>query len=103
MTLYAPVLEPFGFVPLESMACGTPVVGVAEGGVRESVRHEETGLLTDRDPEHFADAILRLLNNPLLIDELGERGPDYVRNHWSWDASVVRLESHLAWAAKESQ
>ena len=34
-TVYAPVMEPFGFVPIEAMACGTPVIGVREGGVRE--------------------------------------------------------------------
>ena len=34
-TVYAPIMEPFGFVPLESMACGTPVVGVVEGGARD--------------------------------------------------------------------
>jgi glycosyltransferase involved in cell wall biosynthesis len=93
--VYAPVMEPFGLVPLESMACGTPVVGVAEGGVRETVRHGETGLLTDRDPQQFADAISKLLTNPSLADRLGKQGPGYVRDHWSWDSAVVRLEVHL--------
>lgn len=45
LCVYAPVDEPFGLVPLEAMACGTPVVAVGEGGVVESIVHERTGLL----------------------------------------------------------
>ena len=63
LTVYAPIMEPFGFVPLESMACGTPVVGIREAGVRETVRHAETGFLVDRDPEQFAAAVLALLDD----------------------------------------
>ena len=99
--VYAPVQEPLGLVPLESMACGTPVVGVAEGGVRETIRQGETGLLTDRDPQQFASAILELLVNPSLAETLGRQGPDYVRNRWSWSDSVVCLESHLMAAANK--
>lgn len=40
--LYAPRLEPFGFAPLEAGSCGTPVIAVAEGGVRETVEHLHT-------------------------------------------------------------
>src|SRR5262249_53984853 len=39
LVVYAPYREPFGFVPLEAMACAAPVVGVAEGGVLETVAH----------------------------------------------------------------
>jgi glycosyltransferase involved in cell wall biosynthesis len=95
VTVCTPILEPFGFVPLESMACGTPVVGVAEGGLRETIRHGETGLLTDRDPRLFAAAVEELLADPGYAESLGMRGPEYVRTAWSWDACVRRLESIL--------
>jgi glycosyltransferase involved in cell wall biosynthesis len=94
-TLYAPVLEPFGFAPLESMACRTPVVGVAEGGVRETIRHRETGLLVDRRPSLFAQAVRELLEQPAYAEELGRIGRLGVQEGWSWDASVARLESQL--------
>ncbi|TLN00023.1 glycosyltransferase family 4 protein, partial [bacterium] len=43
----ASILEPFGLVPLEAMACAAPVVAVAEGGLRESVQPGLTGYLVD--------------------------------------------------------
>ena len=39
LAVFTPVMEPFGFVPLEAAACGIPTVGVREAGVRESVVH----------------------------------------------------------------
>jgi glycosyltransferase involved in cell wall biosynthesis len=102
LTLYAPVMEPFGFVPIESMGCGTPVVGVAEGGVRETVQHGETGLLADRDPQLFADALTELWSKPLLAEKLGRKGPAYVQECWNWDDAIARLESYLTVAAKGS-
>ena len=49
------------------MACGTPVVGVAGAGVRETIVHNKTGVLTERDPVEFDKAVELLLNN----DQLG--------------------------------
>jgi glycosyltransferase involved in cell wall biosynthesis len=95
LTVYAPIMEPFGFVPLESMACGTPVVGIREAGVRESVRHGETGLLVDRDQEQFAGAILELLDDHSRRNRLGRQAKAYVEDEWSWERAVTELESHL--------
>jgi len=94
-TVYAPIMEPFGLVPLESMACGTPVVAVKEGGVRESVLHGQTGLLTDRDADQFAIAARTLLENEVLAKQYGEQARKYVLEHWSWDVTVQQLEQHL--------
>ncbi|NJN47130.1 MAG: glycosyltransferase family 4 protein [Candidatus Competibacteraceae bacterium] len=44
-TIYVPIDEDFGMSPVESMAAGKPVIGVAEGGLLESVINQETGLL----------------------------------------------------------
>jgi glycosyltransferase involved in cell wall biosynthesis len=44
-TLYLPKDEDFGMSPLESMAAGKPVIGVAEGGLLETIIPEETGIL----------------------------------------------------------
>ena len=46
--------EDFGIVPVEAMACGTPVIAFGQGGVTETVRHGETGILF---PEQTAQSI----------------------------------------------
>src|SRR5690606_17754944 len=49
-TIYIPVQEDFGMSPVESMAAGKPVIGVAEGGLLETIVHDETGLLLQPNP-----------------------------------------------------
>ncbi|HWQ03788.1 MAG TPA: glycosyltransferase family 4 protein [Longilinea sp.] len=95
LCVYSPVQEPFGLVPLESMACGTPVLGVAEGGVRESVLDGVTGRLTPRDPRLFAAAVVELLDNPQELRRLGDNGLSVVREKWTWEGSTGELERHL--------
>jgi len=43
--------EPFGYIPVESMACGTPVLTYAAQGPQESVQHGKTGWLARTDEE----------------------------------------------------
>ena len=53
--------EDFGLVPLESMACGTPVVGIRAGGALETIRDGKTGVLAESsDPAHLEAAMDRL-------------------------------------------
>jgi glycosyltransferase involved in cell wall biosynthesis len=95
MVVYAPILEPFGLVPLEAMACGTPVVAVREGGVHESVVHERTGLLVERDAQAFALAVERLLQDDELAVRLGRQARDYTVAKWTWDQAIQKLEAQL--------
>ena len=44
-TIYVPVDEDFGMIPIEAMAAGKPVLWVDEWGLKESIIHEETGYL----------------------------------------------------------
>lgn len=95
LCVYTPVREPFGLVPLEAMACGTPVVGVREGGVVESIVHERTGLLVDRDSDRFAAALQSLLADPGLAETYGRNAREHVTQNWSWDHSVSLLDFQL--------
>lgn len=92
---FVPYVEPFGFIPLEAMACGVPVVGICEGGVRESVIDGETGYLVDRDPQACADAITRLLSDPDLRHRMGAAGRRIVETRWTWRQSGELLAKRL--------
>ncbi len=100
VTLYAPVREPFGLAPLESMACATPVVAVQEGGIPETVLPEQTGLLVPRDPQQFAAAVQRLLANPELAAAYGQAGRQQVLLHWTWEQAAQTIEEHLTATAR---
>ncbi len=102
LTLYAPVREPFGLVALESMACGTPVVAVREGGTQETVRHEETGLLVERDAAQFAAAVRRLLGDAALRAAYGRCGRDHAVQNWNWDKAAATVEGYLETAVAAS-
>lgn len=94
--VYAPRLEPFGFAPLEAAACGAPVVAVAEGGVRETIRDGENGILArSAEPAELAAQIERVLGDAGLAARLGHAGRAAVIREWSWDLAVERLEREL--------
>lgn len=94
--IYTSRLEPFGFAPLEANACGTPVVAIAEGGVRETVKEEINGfLINDDDPIALGQAILKLIDNPDLTQAMSQQAREYVLNNWTWDKAIDRLEKYL--------
>ena len=95
LVVYAPYLEPFGYVPLEAMACGTPVVGVKEGGVKETVQHNKTGLLTQRDEKSFAKAIITLSNNKELWNKFSYNGIKTIQSYWTLEHAGNRLLNHI--------
>jgi len=93
--VYAPYNEPFGLVPLEAMACGKPVVGVNEGGVKETVLNHVTGVLVERHAESFGRAVQRLLEDSTLAGQYGKNARKHVLEKWSWEKSVEQLENHM--------
>ncbi len=95
LVAYAPYNEPFGLVPLEAMACGKSVIGVNEGGVKETVVDNFTGCLVDRNPRKFAEVIQLLLENPSLADQYGRNGRKHVLENWSWEKSASNLEQQM--------
>ena len=88
VTVLAAQLEPFGLVPLESLACGTPVVALREAGYRETVEHGVNGYLVDRSATEMADALGRVLSGRLGASAAALRAD--VVSRWNWDTAVKR-------------
>ena len=99
------VYEPLGIVNLEAMACGTPVVASATGGIPEVVVDGETGHLvrfeqlsdgtgTPVDPDAFvADltaALVQMVSEPARAREMGEASRRRAAEHFAWTSIAER-------------
>jgi starch synthase len=102
------VYEPFGIINLEAMACETPVVAAAVGGIPEIVQHGKTGLLVRFVPEGrgsaepkkpleyqraFARAINDLMSDPARRHRMGKAARARVLEHFSWKAIAAETLS----------
>jgi glycogen synthase len=103
------IYEPFGIINLEAMACETPVVASAVGGIKEVVVDGETGFLVPlgqtkegsfepKNPEQFArdlaGRINQLMKDRQLRDKFGKAGRKRAEEHFSW-ASIAQKTKAL--------
>ncbi|GIE86483.1 glycosyltransferase family 4 protein [Actinoplanes regularis] len=77
--------ESFGMVLIEAMACGTPVIGSAVGGIPHVITDEVTGLLVPPgDHDALAAACRRVLSDPQVADRLGRSGREQAVKCYDW-------------------
>lgn len=101
--------ENFGFAQVEAMACGTPVIGTSWGGLKDVIKHGETGyqistVVTDSGVKlNWWEAINRivfLLENEDALERLRERCPAYAKELASQPRFAELLESILGECTK---
>jgi len=77
--------ETFGNVVLESLACGTPVIGANSGGVKNIITDGKTGVLCPpKDAYVFLSSIYSLLQNKEKLIQMGIAASSYAKSK-SWD------------------
>src|SRR5438034_6250696 len=93
------IYEPFGIINLEAMACETPVVASAVGGIQEVVVDGETGFL--EPVEHMEECLFELTSLGNFARDLAERVNDLMRNpelrKRFGEAGRKRAEEYFSW------
>jgi glycosyltransferase involved in cell wall biosynthesis len=88
--------EGWGITNLEAAACGTPVIASDSPGLRDSVRHGETGYLVPHgDVAALTAAMRAIADAPNLVATLGRGGRAFAES-LTWDRAARETEAHLA-------
>jgi len=95
VTLCLSRFETFGLVPLESMACGTPVIATKVSGHRETVVDNKTGFLVDFDPKEIAKKLMFLIKNPSKVITMGKNARRHIENSFTWKIQIDILDKTL--------
>ncbi|HYD80454.1 MAG TPA: glycosyltransferase family 1 protein [Paucimonas sp.] len=87
-----PWYEPFGITPVEAMACGTPVVGAAVGGIKTTVQDGHTGyLVPPKNPHALAERLAWLYHHPQIAQRLGWAGMHRAYRHFTWRKVAAQI------------
>ncbi|GCF15401.1 glycosyl transferase family 1 [Haloarcula mannanilytica] len=85
-------VEGWGIAVLEANACGTPAIGCDVSGLRDSIKHQQTGFLVDEfTAASFASNVHELISNRDLRNSFGDSGRAWAEQH-SWERNVDDLE-----------
>jgi D-inositol-3-phosphate glycosyltransferase len=86
-----PWYEPYGLTPLEAMACGTPVICSAVGGIKFTVAHGETGFLVKpEDSSELAQRLTEILADPVLRRRFSANARSRVEHTFTWPIVAQR-------------
>ncbi len=95
VTLSLSRFDTFGLVPLESMACGIPVIALNVAGYRETILDGKTGYLVDFEPNEIAEKIIYLINHPKEASKMGQNGRKWIEENWTWGKQIKKLNKML--------
>ncbi len=92
--LYPPVNEDYGLVPLEAMASSKPVIALNQGGPKETIEDNKTGILVN-SIEEMGNAMKNIVGNPSLAETLGRNGREHVIKNYSWKGFFKEFDKSL--------
>jgi glycosyltransferase involved in cell wall biosynthesis len=93
--------EPFGIVPIEAMACGTPVVASSTGGIRYTVQEGRTGhLIKPYDYQGLARKLRLALDDGR--DHYSTAARDHVLQFFAWPKIGMAISHHLISLQREA-
>ena len=87
--------EGWGLTNLEAEACGTPVIASDSPGLRESLRHDETGYLVPHgDLRELATRMAELADAPGTVARMGVAARRFAET-FTWERAALQTETHL--------
>lgn len=96
--------DAFGFVLVEAMACGLPVITTRVGGVAEVVADGETGFLVQPgDAAALRECLLQLAENEQLVRQMGAAAHKRVELHFNAQVQSSKIVAHLCQVASVQQ
>jgi glycosyltransferase involved in cell wall biosynthesis len=76
----------FAMVPVEAMACGTPVIADEDAAHGDAIIHGNTGyLVRSAEPAQLARRLRQLLASPMLLEGYGIAAASRARSRYSWE------------------
>ena len=94
------IREGWALVVTESNAMGTPVVAYDVPGLRDSVKHDETGILVKQtSPESLASSVVQLLKDRPLLERYSSNSL-FFSKQFSWDVTTNVFESNIKYLMK---
>ncbi len=85
-------IESCSLVAMESMARERPVVASNVGGLKEVIADGKTGILVEKDADKLAQGMIRLLDNPSLVQTMGTAGRQRVLDNFTMERMIEKVE-----------
>lgn len=86
--------ETLGFVVMEALASGVPVVGVRAGGLIDIIETDKTGFLVSNDDnmQEFSSKVKILIENRSMREQFAHSAAEWAKS-WSWEAATSKLRN----------
>ena len=84
LNLFPAVNQSWGLTPFEALAAGRVSIVSKETGAAELLKGEDIGIVCDPSADAFAERIVQIYEDPVVISEMATRGRDYVIRNLTW-------------------